>query len=410
MNFKRKIITGLATGALLLNSLSGMAFAQADIVISGNGSSSENEVEIKNDQDTTVVQNNDAKITNNITSSTSTGDNDANDNTGGDTLILTGDATSDVRVSNFVNRNVARVEDCGCLLDGKVEISGNGSESENEVEIKNESEIELFQENRADVNNDVDVDTDTGNNNANRNTGGDTTVVTGHATSDVDIENKVNANAARIGPRTNGTGELSALISGNGSSSENEIELESERSVTVVQSNRADVDNDVDADTETGDNDANDNTGGDVLVDTGSARSRVTIDNLLNFNRADVEECCLLDLTAKIAGNGSESESEIEVEAENELEVFQGDNENGGNRADLRNDVDADTETGENDANRNTGPLSITDPVDLITGHATFDARVRNEANANVFTSGGTLPEVSFDFDLSALLAMFGMH
>jgi hypothetical protein len=62
----RKIASAIATLSLLLYSAV-PAFAQTmTLEVSGNGADSENEVEIKNETQTTVVQENTAKIENNI--------------------------------------------------------------------------------------------------------------------------------------------------------------------------------------------------------------------------------------------------------------------------------------------------------------------------------------------------------
>ena len=67
--------------------------------------------------------------------------------------------------------------------------------------------------------------------------------------------------------------------------------------------------NDVDADAKTGENEAEFNTGGDVMIDTGDAKVIAEVDNSVNFNYADVDCGCTWDVTAKIAGNGAEADT-----------------------------------------------------------------------------------------------------
>ncbi len=404
---KQKIAVAIATGALLLNAFTPLAFADTKLEISGNGSSSENDLAVEANHSTTVVQRNKANVVNNVTSSAKTGGNNANDNTGGDTVIDTGNATSKINVSNALNKNVAKVDDCNCN-GGKTDvlISGNGSYSANKADLDKNSTTDIFQNNNAYVSNYVNADAKTGDNDANRNTGGDVLVRTGHALTNVNLSTEANANIALVGSREgagNG-GNTTLRIIGNGSHSENEIDLEANRSVTLVQDNYADVRNNVYADASTGRNDAKDNTGGDVVINTGNAKAKVDVWNRLNFNAAEVGCGCDADLLAKISGNGSYSDSDIVSNNRDDLSVFQD-----GNDAYLSNWVDANAKTGKNDANRNTGdPSHRSDPVGVLTGAAFDDVSVSNEANANNFGPFGSfrLPggtHVSLGWDWSDL-------
>lgn len=412
INSKRAITSMIATGALLFSTIATPVFATT-LEISGNGSSSENEVKVETNQETTVVQKNDAEIKNEIDSSAKTGGNSANDNTGGSVAISTGDAASAVNLTNTVNLNKANVQGCGtCNGNTDVLISGNGSSSENEVKLENANTNSVYQDNKADIKNEVDSRAKTGYNDANRNTGGDTTILTGNATAGADVLSKANANIASVGQSsTTNPGTLSARILGNGSNSENEIELGNERSVMIVQDNNAKIKNDVDVSAKTGANEANDNTNGDVLIATGKADAQATIDNLANFNFAEAD-CCLFDVTAKVAGNGSDSENEIKAELGNELSVFQGGKEDNGNKAQLENELDSYAKTGYNDINRNTDPGNGGDPV-IVTGDSSVDDTIRNTGNVNLFGRSDLLSiptglglSLDFHFDLSDLLGL----
>src|SRR3989344_2219435 len=161
-NLKKQIISVIAAGTLALQ-LATPAFASTTLQISGNGSNSDNTTNVTLTQTTTVVQENNAAVTNNVDADADTGKNDANDNTGGDVSIETGDAETNVDVSNTLNHNSA---DVACCLSGDTEvlISGNGTHSDNEVELEQESTTEVFQTNNAEVKNDVYADADTGKN------------------------------------------------------------------------------------------------------------------------------------------------------------------------------------------------------------------------------------------------------
>jgi hypothetical protein len=406
-DLKKKLITTVATGAILLNAFAPVAFADITIEISGNGSSSDNTANVNTQSTTTVVQNNTANVTNNVDANATTGNNDANDNTGGDVVISTGDAKTSVDVSTAVNANHADVDQCNCDNDTDVLISENGYKSDNDVKLKTSNDVSVFQDNAAKISNNIDANAKTGNNDANRNTGGDVLVFTGDAQSKVDVKNKANANIAKVGGNGDGS-DMDLRIIGNGANSDNKIDLETKQLNLLVQNNDAYVYNDIWAKAKTGGNDANDNTGGDVIIDTGNAKAWVEVDNMVNFNAADVDCGCLTDVLAKIHGNGSNSDNDIKAKIKKDLSDFQD------NVSDLYNYVDAKAKTGHNDAKRNTGPVHGVDPVEIITGDSTSWTDVNNSGNVNVFGPSidwwdfpeGLDLDFDFHFDLSLLLSL----
>lgn len=400
MNIARKLFTGAATGALLLN-LATPAFAST-ITISGNGSDSVNTAATTTVNTNTVVQTNTANVSNTVNADADTGFNDANGNTGGDVTVASGDANTDVEVKNMLNANSANIGCCDAG-DTDVTISGNGSGSENTAAVTKVNTNTLFQTNAAEVNNDVDVDANTGFNDANDNTGGDVLVKSGDVDTSVKLKTMANANVANIGGDGGSMGGLSAMILGNGSDSDNVIALTVLNANTLDQTNAAAINNEVDVDADTGFNDANDNTGGDVLVLSGDADADVMVHNAVNFNAADLDCGCLIeDLTAKIAGNGTESENTIAATLDSITTAFQT------NLADLNNDVDVDADTGFNDAEDNTGDVSGASDPAVISGDASSSTDLHNTGNVNVLGSTDfELPEFDFDFDMSSMSAMF---
>ncbi len=415
---KRKIASAIATLSLLLYSFAIPVFAQTTTLgISGNGSDSDNEVKAETKTETTVVQSNNANIENKIEAEANTGDNKAKDNTGGNTTIDTGNATTRVDVSNQANANTADVNCPTCLGSVDATISGNGSDSKNEIKTEQKNKTEVYQTNNADIENDIEAKANTGDNEVEDNTGGNSEVRTGDAQASVTIGNLANANAASIGGGNN-QGSISALITGNGSDSKNKIDLEHEQSILLVQDNNADIENDIEAKANTGDNEVEDNTGGDVTVDTGNATTDVTVDNAVNFNWADIS-CCIFDVLAKISGNGSDSENKIEAEFENELQAFQnncgkdgistgpqGLFMDGRGKCELENKIEAESETGNNDPEGNTGPIA-NDPVEVTTGDAEDGVTVDNSANVNIF---GRNADDSSSMGLDNLLDGLGLH
>src|SRR3990167_7594248 len=119
-----KIATAVSSAALVVSSFATPLLATT-VEISGNGSDSDNTVSVEQTNKTEVNQNNTANISNNVNVSSNTGDNKAEDNTGGDVSIDTGDSSANVTVTNSANSNQASVNGC-CPTDTSVKIAGNG--------------------------------------------------------------------------------------------------------------------------------------------------------------------------------------------------------------------------------------------------------------------------------------------
>lgn len=182
--------------------------------IVGNAAESKNKMNLGVAHLTTIAQDNDADVDNNVKASAATGNNEANKNNGGDLSIDTGDADIDVVVDNAVNMNWADVS-CDCLLsDLWAKISDNAYDSDNTLNLKLADDLEVFQDNcgksvqeqsfrggryhrDCEVDNDIAAWADTGENEANKNNGthdNDPSIETGDASSDVTVETSGNAN------------------------------------------------------------------------------------------------------------------------------------------------------------------------------------------------------------------------
>lgn len=409
MTFKTKLTTAIATGAVLLNALAPIALAQT-ITVTGNGAQSENKVEVESNNTSVVNQSNNANVTNNIDSNASTGGNSASLNTGGKTIILTGDAKTNVDVTTAVNLNKVDLKNCGVCDGGPVNvtISGNGANSENKTNVENNNSLFVAQDNNADISNQVDAKASTGKNDASLNTGGDSTIWTGNATTNVSVNNIANANFANVGGSSADPKGSDITITGNGANSENKAKLETASAIVLSQDNNADISNEVDANAKTGKNDSSFNTGGQTVVMTGDANTNVDVKNLANFNAANIDcECVLESLTAKIGGNGADSENKVKSENENSLFNAQ-DNLSG-----LFNEIDGKAKTGYNDVSFSTGTPEG-DPA-ISTGNADSSTDVNNAGNVNIYNEGvnlhipGNLENVDFgfDFNIGSILSFF---
>ncbi len=286
--------------------VSGCCASGLNVKIAGNGAYSDNDANVKTNNNVVVDQDNTAKINNKVNVGQSTGDNDANKNTGGDVAIETGDADATVKVSNEANSNWAAVTagpNGGGVM--SVEISGNGANSDNDANVSLSTNKNIDQNNYANIGNLIGVVSNTGNNDANKNTGGEVSIKTGDADANVEVSNMANFNAAHL----EGCGCISDLlvkIAGNGADSDNDANVSLSSVAVVDQDNtfkcggrrhpglfeilgsngRSGNCADVSVGADTGNNDVNSNTtsNGDPSVETGDASADVVIENMANEN------------------------------------------------------------------------------------------------------------------------------
>ena len=194
----------------------------------GNGTDSTNTADVNIENNDAVFQNNDADITNNLVFDATTGGNQTNANTGGNSTIDSGDAGVDVNVLNVVNNNLfggnmwlVIVNEAGNWIgkligapDGQNNFAGsagtefnvdqngvitasnngNGSESDNTASVSQTNNNNTTQNNKAEIVNNLNLSANTGYNKANDNTGGNSTIKTGDAEIVANLVNFVNNN------------------------------------------------------------------------------------------------------------------------------------------------------------------------------------------------------------------------
>lgn len=214
------ILTGDATAKANVTTNANANIAQIDggngknggstqLLISGNGSDSENRIKLKSNNEAQLVQGNSAVVTNDIDSNAFTGKNEAEKNTGGNTKIFTGNADATANVDNAVNFNAANISNCGCGGDVIARVDGNGDSSENKIKAAFTNDARVWQGgdngNEAVLVNEVGADAKTGKNEAEKNTGtatiGDPVVVfTGDATTNTTVSNRANENVFGVVP------------------------------------------------------------------------------------------------------------------------------------------------------------------------------------------------------------------
>lgn len=261
----------------------------------GNGDSTENTAVLNQANTTALSQTNVADIANVVAVDSSTGNNQANRNTGGDTFIKSGASiVSPISISNAANSNRAAVgSPAGASgLAGGLTIGngGNGVESDN-VAVANVSSSQLAtQLNDANVLNYVDIASNTGYNTANRNTGGEVEIWTGGSAVGVELATDVNSNAAWLDNcGCVGLGGATVKNLGNGDSSESDAVLNKYNASAAYQANLSDVNNVGYFDSNTGYNKAKRNTGAvgaysDPYIQTGVGVTEVAASTAANQN------------------------------------------------------------------------------------------------------------------------------
>ena len=188
----KKLIVSLTAFAAV--ALFAAPSADAAYTISGNGSDSYNRIRVSSRFRSTRSQHNDVLQENVINIESNTGDNKANDNTGGDTTVTSGNTKTTVTVLNAgASNQMSEGDDCGCVEEeAEVEIKNNGSDSTNKVKLSRSHRFKRMQSNLFTSLNSLGIGSFTGDNEAKDNTGGedgDVEVTTGTTTTDVHVEN-----------------------------------------------------------------------------------------------------------------------------------------------------------------------------------------------------------------------------
>ncbi len=271
------------------------ALGSTTVTNQGNGDSSDNKAAVNSNNTTALTQSNVADIANVVSVDSSTGNNKANSNTGGDTFIKTGaSVVSPITIDNKANANFAQVgSPLGAShLGGGVTVAngGNGVDSDN-VAVANLTNTQVAtQFNDAYVLNYVDVYSNTGKNKANSNTGGDVEIWTGGSGVGVDLNTDVNVNSTWMDNcGCVGFGDSVVKNLGNGDSSHSDSVLNKYNTSAAAQANLSDVNNVGYFDSNTGYNKANSNTGSvyaisDPYIHTGVGITDVSASTAANQN------------------------------------------------------------------------------------------------------------------------------
>ena len=300
---------------------------------SGNGADSNNAIDSSTEVTDNTFQSNDADVYNGMTLVADSGNNVADKNTGGDTIIDTGDANVTANVLTYANNNIAGNVIYNTVniygdLEGDIYLpeeyltmymgnTGNGAGSNKDTTATNQATTNIAQTNNAEIYNDLEIVTDTGSNETSGNTGGDSTVDTGDSTVQANVVNVVNSNITSDTPMwlvfvneagkwvgrlfgapqgqnyagsdgseftVNENGEVIVSNGGNGADSNNTANATTTTETNITQENDAVVNNELKLVANTGGNSASDNTGGNNEIKTGDAKVIANIVNFVNNN------------------------------------------------------------------------------------------------------------------------------
>lgn len=258
----------------------------------------------------------------------------------------------------------------------EVAVTGNGFDSSNEVTVLSNDQASVNQSNSADVSNSVNVDTNTGGNLASDNTRGDTQVTTGNASVSTSISNTANISTITQNCCSQASGNIQAVISGNGTGSQNTIGVSNTSQTTVTSVQSAQITNIISGTAITGTNRADNNTSGNVTIQTGDIMVNEKIHNKINHATISLAAFVAKETTIKISGNASFSDNTVNLENAHDIVI------DIGNRADVFNKSTWDLITGGNKANENTDG-----DVGIFSGNIAYNSVIKNAVNESSVTA-----------------------
>lgn len=163
------------------------------------------------------------------------------------------------------------------------------------------------------------------------------------------------------------------VVSGNGEGSQTQVNITQGSSNTVVQSNTSEVQNTDQTTADTGNNSTSANNNEDNTISTGEVNTHSDVSNQMNQSSVN-QGCCPNNSTTNIAvsGNGSDSTNTVDVSTvtQNNVNINQ--------IANINNNLSGDLNTGNNNANGNSGGEDS-----IFTGNILAHVNVTNE-NINI--------------------------
>lgn len=320
MKFAKKILAVSSTLTLIAGSLMPIAAATNSTGNSVTGYDSKNISEVENKNDVMVSNISDTRVVNHVETVSSTGGSSSSYNTMGGS-VSSGNASNTVGILTTGNINTTTLSLGGTQGSN---LSGNGvtgAESFNKSEVENSNRVKVFNDNTSVVTNHVEAESKTGNNDADYNTGAGS-VMSGSASTAVNVVNHLNDTATALHLGQGGTGGNKSLNSTTGYDSDNISEIENNNDVMVSNISDARVLNDIETFSGTGRNSSNKNTLGGS-VHSGNASTGVGLDTTANVNTTTI--AVAMGGFAQESGNsitGAKSLNVSEVDNSNKFAVY----------------------------------------------------------------------------------------
>lgn len=277
-----------------------------ELVISDNGPGSTSEINLQSETQTTVEQINTASTYNLVTTETTSGENSASDNTGGNTNIQTGDVSTETYLDNQINSSLVQDSSC-CQSPEDVTISQNGTESDNTISLDQSNTSIASINQTVKITNTIQGYVNTGGNTTDDNTGGSVSISSGDVKVFTNIVNgPLNITSVKIPSGING---VISKVYGNGSGSFNTITAGISNDPKVFIRNSSEIENFVVWDLNTGRNEASGNSGGDVTIKTGDIDLATFIKNFANISGVLVSCCQLAEPPNHVGGPSGDGEN-----------------------------------------------------------------------------------------------------
>ncbi|MCL5409783.1 MAG: hypothetical protein M1607_02915 [Patescibacteria group bacterium] len=282
---KFSLLLIICCGSLLAVNVS-PSYAE-DLVISGNGSSSTNQVSAEQSSQTVISQNNSSQTNNNVDQSSSSGSNSIDSSTG-NSNITTGSVQTDTSTTNSGNSSSVN-SDC-CNQSGQsLQITNNGSSSSNSINASSQTDSQVVAKSDSTISNSVQAYANSGKNGVSVNTG-DVTIKTGDIkTSNKTVNQGINHASVNL-PQSNSSLD-DIEISGNGAGSLNKAKLQKEAANLVDIENQANISNNQQTSGISGENNTERNSG-NVQITTGNvATGTEVLNQSVNTNQVSLK-CC----------------------------------------------------------------------------------------------------------------------
>lgn len=189
MNFNLKLGAAVATATFLATVLAPAGLAETNVNVTNTGVNATNNINVNNTSKTVVTLTNENEVSTGVTAVSDTGNNKANNNTGGDVAIVSGNASADVNVTVGGPSNTVNQSDCGCgPADTNVDVNNTGVGGKNKITVSNPVIKKVTFTNLNSILSSLLAKAKTGKNTANNNDGGTTSIITSDSTTNVTVK------------------------------------------------------------------------------------------------------------------------------------------------------------------------------------------------------------------------------